>query len=176
MKVLIFLHGTILMHASGKDKKPSERINQVLDENDNTIYEFDKYIPIGNSNQILNDWVKNGIEIIYMSSHKEMINVKNDIEVLNKYNFPIAPVFYRSENFGYKEIVKKESPDIIIEDNCESIGKWIKNKYKFLPNLLIKYLKNREIVYINLPNGIKKNIKSIIVKEFNGIDDIKLDY
>ena len=176
MKVLIFLHGTIIMHASGKNKKPSERIDQVLDEKDKTIYDFDKYIPIENASETLNKWVENGIEIIYMSFHKEEINIKKDIEVLNKYNFPIATVLYRSRNQGYKDIVKNELPDIIIEDNCESIGKWIENKYKFLPNIFVRYLKIREMVYPNLPKAIKKDIQSIIVEEFKGIDDLNLDF
>ncbi|WP_018305166.1 hypothetical protein [Desulfitobacterium hafniense] len=59
MKVLIFLHGTIIMHKSGIDKTPSERGDQVLDKSDETILDFINYIPIGKANEILRNWIDN---------------------------------------------------------------------------------------------------------------------
>ncbi len=45
-------------------------------------------------------------------------------------------------------------PDILIEDNCESIGGV------------------KEMVYTNIKNKLKDKIKHIVVKEFEGIDHL----
>jgi hypothetical protein len=174
MKILVFLHGTTIMHSSGKDKHPSERGNQVLDRSDKTIFDFENYISIDNSNEILKAWSKKGIEIIYMSSHRNRIDAEKDIEVLKKYDFPSGEVLYRNKFGGYKNLVKKVMPDIIIEDNCECIGKFVKEKFKFMPNVLVNKIKTNEMIYQNLPAYLKKNIRSIVIDEFEGIKNIKI--
>ncbi len=126
MKVLIFLHGTIIMHKSGIDKTSSERGDQVLDKSDETILDFINYIPIGKANEILRNWSANNIEIIYMSSHRNERNVKKDIAVLEKYAFPSGKVLHRGKFSGYKKLVEEEAPNIIIEDDCKCIAKMIK--------------------------------------------------
>lgn len=47
-------------------------------------------------------------------------------------------------------------PDILIEDDCESIGG------------------EKEMVYPHIKDELKSKIKSIVVKEFEGIDHLLL--
>ncbi|MFH1564527.1 MAG: hypothetical protein ABIC82_01620 [bacterium] len=61
-------------------------------------------------------------------------------------------LLYRKDNETYKNIPEKVMPDILIEDDCESIGG----------------ANNMTITFLN--SEIKKKIKSIVVKEFQGID------
>ena len=51
--------------------------------------------------------------------------------------------------------LKKIKPDVLIEDDCKSIGGD----------------RRRCITYVD--NALKKNIKSVIVEEFKGIDELK---
>lgn len=48
-------------------------------------------------------------------------------------------------------------PDILIEDDCESIGG------------------EKEMTYPNIKDELKNKIKSIVVKEFKGIDHLPDD-
>ena len=174
MKILVFLHGTIIMHKSGIDKTPQERGDQVLDKSDETIFDFINYIPIGKANEILRYWSKNNNKIIYMSSHRNKNDVKKDIAVLENYAFPSGKVLYRGKFSGYKKLVEKEAPDIIIEDDCKCIAKMIKNKCRFLPNKAVAWLTEREMVYPHLPDYLKQKIQSVVLEEFEGIDNMQM--
>lgn len=174
MKIMVFLHGTVIMHESGRDVSPDKRGNQVLDETDKTISDFENYIPIGEANVILRNWKESNSEILYMSSHRNEKDVKKDIVVLEKYKFPLGKVLHRGKFSGYKNLIKKEAPDVIIEDDCECIGKWIKKKYPFLPEAIVTWLKTREMTYPYLPKQMQKKIQSIVVHEFVGIDTVCL--
>jgi hypothetical protein len=63
-------------------------------------------------------------------------------------------LYYRAKNEKYKDIAEELLPNIIIEDDCRSIGgKW---------QMTITYVQKE----------IKSKIKSIIVKEFDGIEQL----
>lgn len=164
------------MHRSGENHTSRERIEQVLNENDKTVRGFKNYIPIEGANIILKKWAEAGHEIIYISSHRNRNDVKADAYVLKKFGFPKGKILYRHKNISYKSVIKKEKPEIIIEDNCESIEKWITKKVGFLPRFLIRRLCRREMVCYHIPKAMKKEIKSIIVEEFKGIADVSLNY
>lgn len=174
MKVLVYLHGTVIMHKSGESKTPAERRTQVLDENDKTIADFENYVPIDNANDVLTAWKAGGVEIVYMSPHKNEADLNKDRKVLERYNFPQGKIVHRAFFRGYRKIVKSELPDVIIEDDCESIGAMIKERYKFLPDPVVVLLKQKEMIYPCLQKDVKRKIKSIVVEEFSGIDAIKL--
>ncbi|MFH0856372.1 MAG: hypothetical protein V1860_00545 [bacterium] len=135
MKILVFTEGTIIMH---KDK--------------NAIHDYATYIPIGNAAGKLNNWRQQGAEIMYLTPRTKMEEVYDIKGVLKKYDFPDGQVFFRQNGEKYKDIAEKVMPDILIEDDCESIGG--------ADNMTITHIKPE----------IKNNIKSIIVKEFQGID------
>jgi hypothetical protein len=48
MKILIFLHGTLIMHKSAEGKTREERVKQVMD-GDPSVHDYASYIPVGNA-------------------------------------------------------------------------------------------------------------------------------
>jgi hypothetical protein len=68
--------------------------------------------------------------------------------------FPGNFLYYRRVKEKYKDIVEKLLPNIVIEDDCKSIGgKW---------QMTLTYIRK----------DIKEKIKSVVVKEFKGIDHL----
>ena len=141
------------MHNSGSGKTRGERVKQVKKKNI-SVLKYEDYIPIGNVVNKLNNWVRQDADIVYLSSHKKSKGVEKDKIVLNKYNFPEGEVLYRKKGKSYKDVAEKVMPDILIEDDCESIGG------------------EKEMTYTFIELGLKKRIKSIPVKEFGGIDHL----
>ncbi len=150
---MVFLHGTSIMHKSGLGKTPQERVKQVQAK-DPSVYEYESYVPVAKANEKIQSWAKQGAEIVYLSSHESEDDVKRDIIVLNKYNFPDAPVLFKHGSETYAQVAEKVMPDILIEDDCESIGGEVEMTYP----------------HINLEK--RKLIKSIVVKEFSGLDNL----
>jgi hypothetical protein len=153
MKILVFLHGTTIMHKNAKCLTREEIIKQVI-EGDESIRDYASYIPIGNAVKKLQEWKKQGAKICYLSSHKNAKDVEKDKFVLRKHAFPDGQIFYRRNREEYKDVVERirPLPNVIVEDDCESIGGKV------------------EMVYPNLKRELKNKINSIIVKEFGGTD------
>jgi hypothetical protein len=153
MRILVFLHGTSIMHRNAKGLAREKAIRQVV-EGDESLHDYASYIPVGNAAKKLRSWETQGAKICYLSSHKNAEHVERDKFVLNKYAFPDGQIFYRRNREEYKDVVERirPLPDVIVEDDCESIGGEL------------------EMVYPNLRPEIKDEIKSIVVKEFEGID------
>jgi len=141
------------MHKSGIDKSRKERVEQSV-RREPSVLDYANYVPVGNSVEKLQNWKKQGFEIIYLSSHEGFEDVQKDKLVLKKFKFPKGEVVYRKNGEKYKDVAERINPDILIEDDCESIG----GKDEMT------------ITYIN--PKIKKRIKSIVVKEFSGIDNL----
>ena len=156
MKILIFLHGTTIMHKNAAGKAREERVKQSL-EREESVLDYESYIPVGNAVEKLSNWKQQGAEIIYLSSHESETDVKKDKSVLRRYNFPEGEVLYRKDGELYKDIAEKIIPDVLIEDDCESVGG------------------ESEMTITFVRPGIKERIKSIVVKEFEGIDHLPDD-
>ena len=153
MKIIVFLHGTLIMHKNAKYKSRKERVKQSI-KRETSVSDYRNYIPIGNSVKKLQTWYSQGARIIYLSSHKNVKDVEKDKAVLEKYGFPSGKVVFRKKGEQYKDIVEQIMPDILIEDDCESIGG------------------KKEMTITNVRPAIKKKIKSIVVIEFYGIDKL----
>ena len=155
MKILVFLHGTTIMHKNAKGLARQEIVKQVM-ESEESIHGYALYIPVGNAVKKLQQWEGQGARLCYLSSHRNAKDVADDKFVLKKYAFPDGQIFYRRNREEYKDVVERirPLPDVIVEDDCESIGGEV------------------EMVYPNLEPELKNKIKSIVVKEFEGIDDI----
>ncbi|MFA4819272.1 MAG: hypothetical protein WC621_05540, partial [Patescibacteria group bacterium] len=78
--------------------------------------------------------------------------LKADDSILRRYSFPIGKIYHREAGETYKDIVERVRPDILIEDDCASIGG------------------EKEMAYPYISKDIQKKIKLIKVKEFGGID------
>jgi hypothetical protein len=153
MKVLIFLHGTLIMHKNAEGKSREERVRQVVSK-DPSVLDYVSYIPVGNAVEKLKSWQGQGAEILYLSSHENAEDVAKDESVLEKYQFPKGQIFYRQNGESYKDIAEKIIPDVLIEDDCESIGG------------------EKEMTITFVKPEIKQKIKSVVIKEFAGIDNL----
>ena len=121
MKILVFLHGTIIMHKSGVGVSGEERVKQVK-EGEISVNEYSSYAPISKATDKLRRWQDQGAQILYLSSHKSAEDVAKDKLVLEKFNFPTGEIFFRKNDETYGDLVENIMPDILIEDDCESIG------------------------------------------------------
>lgn len=151
VKIMVFLHGTIIMHRNALDQTREERVKQVIDGED-SVHDFATYIPVGNAVQKLRTWKKQGAEIVYLSSHKRDKEVEFDKAVLRDHGFPDGQVFFQHNEERYSEIAERVLPNILIEDDCESIGG------------------EENMTYPHIKPELKTRIKSVVVKEFGGID------
>lgn len=141
------------MHKNAEGKPHEERVRQV-ENKDPSVLDYASYIPVGNAVEKLKSWQKQGAEILYLSSHEIAEDVEKDKSVLEKYDFPKGQIFYRQNAESYKDIAEKIIPDLLIEDDCESIGG------------------EKEMTITFVKPEVKQRIKSIVVKEFDGIENL----
>ena len=164
MRILVFLQGTTIMHKNAVDKTREEIVQQVKEQGE-SVRDFKSYIPVGNASTKLKKWVEQGAQISYLTALTEdkrargdeivgKVGLKVDREILNRYGFPKGEVYHRQRGENYQDVVERMDPlpDIIIEDDCESIGG------------------EKEMTCPHLRPELKTKIKSIVVKEFGGID------
>jgi len=144
-----------MMHKNAKGIAREEIVKQVM-EGDESLRDYASYVSVGNAVKKLQEWKGQGARICYLSSHRNAEDVEKDKFVLKKYAFPDGQIFYRRNREEYKDVVERirPLPDVIVEDDCESIGGKV------------------EMVYPNLKPESRNKIRSIVVKEFEGIDHI----
>lgn len=102
----------------------------------------------------MNGWKDQGAEIIYLTSRTELDEVEDIRNVLKRHDFPEGELLFRQEDEDYKSIVERIVPDILIEDDCESIDG--------IDVMISTHLKPE----------IRNKIKSITLREFGGIDHL----
>lgn len=166
MRILVFLHGTLLMPKNAVGKTREEIVQQVKDQEE-SVRDFKSYVPVKDASTKLNKWVGQGAQISYLTALTEdkrargdeivgKEGLKVDREILDRYDFPEGKVYHRKPGESYQDVVEKMDPlpDIIIEDDCESIGGV------------------KEMTYPRLKPELKSKIKSIVIKEFGGIDHL----
>jgi len=148
MKILVFTEGTIIMHPACKGL-----INRVR-----SIHDYRNYTPIGGAVKKLNIWKNQRVEIYYLTSRTTPQEVADIKYVLEKYNFPgYQNLLFRKKGEQYKDVAERLLPDILVEDDCESIGGEV------------------EMTYPYVRRNLKKKIKPVVVKEFGGIDHLPDD-
>ena len=141
------------MHKNAEGKSRKERVRQVKNK-ESSVLDYVSYIPVGSVVEKLKSWQSQGAEILYLSSHETAEDVEKDKSVLEKYDFPKGQIFYRQNGESYKDIAEKIIPTVLIEDDCESIGG------------------EKEMTITFVKPEIKQRIKSIIIKEFSGIENL----
>ncbi|MBI2021542.1 hypothetical protein HYS93_01515 [Candidatus Daviesbacteria bacterium] len=174
MKILVFTEGTILMHQDGKDLDREDRVRQshkagIQREErwqkfgkdveyttpTGSVHDYANYIPINKDVQKLTEWKNQGAIILYLTSRRIGKEIKEIKNVLERYNFPDSQnLYFRKEGEDYKDVAEKIKPDILVEDDCESIGG------------------EKEMTYPHIRSDLRNKIKSVIVKEFEGIDKL----
>ena len=156
MKIMVFLHGTTTMHASALGLSREERVRQVA-AGDASVRNYAAYVPIGQAAGKLQAWKEQGAEIVYVSSQRGRAILRSDRDLLRRHGFPEGTFEFRQGIERYTDVVARVLPDILIEDDCESIGG------------------EKEMTYPQLPPELKTRIKSIVVREFGGLDDLPDD-
>ena len=138
---------TIMVFAEGTILKPKSWLG---------LYNHKSYTPVGNAVNIINSWQQQGANIIYCTSRKkkQAVDVAN---ILREYSFLGCCLVAREPKERYSDIVEALRPDILIEDDCKSIGgAW-------------------QMCIHKVKTEIKQQIKSIVVSEFQGIDHLPDD-
>lgn len=139
MRIMIFIEGTTFY------TKP-------------LLFLFSKYgyEPIGNAVEIVNMLYSKGYEI-FLCSYVRKSRYNFIKSVVDFYGMKYTEILCRDKNEQYSEIVERIKPDVLIEDDCKSIGGL------------------KECCITNVKEEIKTNIKSIIVPEFAGIDNVMIN-
>lgn len=154
MKILVFTEGTIIMHPSKEGLTREERVQQSKTRV-RSVRDYKNYIPNGNAVEKIEKWKRQGAEIYYLASRNSTIQIKDIAHVLSKYKFPDNKnLLYRKREEQYKDVAERLLPNIIVEDDCESIGGEV------------------EMTYPHIRPELKSEIKSVVVKEFSGIDSL----
>ena len=174
MKILIFTEGTILTPKISEDLSREEVVEQSKIEgiqreeavlqfeskNDvpvkpESVHDYSNYIPVSNVVKKLTGWKNQGTTICYLSSRRIKPEIEAIKSVLTKFKFPdFDNLYFRQQNEDYKDVAERIMPDILIEDDCESIGGEV------------------EMTYPHIKSELKDRIKSVVVKEFSGIDSL----
>lgn len=131
-------------------------MQQVRDD-DESVRDFASYVPIGDAPRKIGSWNHFGAQVCYLSSHTDAADVEKDRFVLERFGFPTAPILFRQGGATYETIVAGLDSEVLVEDDCESIGG------------------EKHMVYPNLSQDRKRRIVSIVVKEFAGIDHLPDD-
>jgi len=141
------------MHKNAASKTREDRVRQ-SSEREKSVLDYESYIPIGNAVEKLRGWNQQGAEIIYLSSHRLESDVVKDKLVLKKFNFPEGLVLFRKNGEKYNDLVETNAPDVLVEDDCESIGG------------------EKEMTITFVRPEIRQKIKLIVVREFQGVDGL----
>ena len=153
MRLLVFLQGTVTMHRTALGLTRAERVEQSRAGTDPSLLDLVNYVPIGNAVGKLRCWSAQGAQIDYLTSHRDPHELTHDKGVLVRHGFPCGRILSRGPGQSYGDVVEQQMPDVLIEDDCESIGAC-------------------EISYFQVPAELRRRIRSIIVPEFGGIDHL----
>ncbi|MCK4926938.1 MAG: hypothetical protein KAS11_00590 [Candidatus Aenigmarchaeota archaeon] len=153
MRLLIFTEGTILMHKNAAGHTRNQIIRQV-EENEESVSDYKSYVPVGDAVKKLHEWKKDGAEILYLTSRKKQEEIIQIQDVLKKHNFPEGQLLFRRKDEEYRDVAERVMPDVLVEDDCESIGGI------------------DEMTITHIMPEIKKKVRSVPVKEFGGIDHL----
>jgi hypothetical protein len=168
-KILVFTEGTILTNKkwiglpreevvrhvkkwSTLSKEELERLKRSGDAP--SLRYFAASVPIGDSVKKIEAWKSQNATIVYLTSRRKPNEVKIIRDILKKHGFPKGKLLFRKEGENYKDVAEKIMPNVIVEDDCESIGG------------------ETEMTYPGIKTELKSKVKSVVVKEFGGIDQL----
>jgi hypothetical protein len=144
------------MHASGASVGRAERVGQVADGTDPTLRRYAEYVPVGDAVDTLGRWQAQGATIEYLSSHRNARHALADQQVLQRFEFPPGRLWFRQPGQTYVDVVETAAPDILIEDDCESL----------------RLRARAEMITPHLSDRMRLRIICIVVPEFGGIDHL----
>ena len=90
MRVLVFLHGTAVMHAGAVGRTRDERVAQVRAGDDPSVRDYGAYVPVGEVVAKLRHWQRQGAQIDYLSSHRNPDDIAKDTFSATTISRPVA--------------------------------------------------------------------------------------
>lgn len=161
MKILVFTEGTLFIGADDVSRSREERIQAVKETLARLAagipIDYSAEVPAGNAVEKLQTWRRQGAEIMYLTSRTHPDEIEDIRSVLRKFGFPEGELFYCQAGEAYKDVAERVLPDVIVEDDCESIGGEV------------------NMTYTHIRPDIKARIKSIVIPEAGGIDHLPDD-
>jgi len=154
MKILVFTEGTILTHQNWIGLEREETVRRARVGIDIDLTYFRASVPIGNSVGKIRKWADQGAEIVYLTSRRKWEEIAAIQSVLDAFGFPKGNLLFRTGSESYGDVASRERPDILVEDDCESIGG------------------ESEMTFPHMSPAVKPLVKSIVVKEFLGVDGL----
>jgi hypothetical protein len=121
VRILVFLHGTAIMHRTAVGRARAERVRQSR-QRDRSVLDFASYVPTEAAVEKVRAWHGHGAEIAYLSSHQDAADVELDRAVLTAHGFPAGTVLARGPGESYADVARRAGADVVVEDDCESIG------------------------------------------------------
>jgi len=118
---MVFLHGTAIMHATAAGRPRAERVRQSR-RRDPSVLDYASYVPTEAAVAKVLAWQRHGAQICYLSSHRAAADVQLDSQVLATGGFPSGDVFFRGQDETYAGVTRRAGADVLVEDDCESIG------------------------------------------------------
>ncbi len=105
VKILVFTEGTATMYPSQEK-----------------FFDVPTYIPTKGAVEKLKSWQQRGAEICYLTSQRWNENSQAVEATLGRFHFPTGNLYYREEGEEYADVVRRVHPDVLIEEDCRSIG------------------------------------------------------
>ncbi len=112
---------------------------------------------VGNAARKLRAWQKHGATIVYLSSKQKSETLDKVRRTLREGGAPEGKLLFRRDKEHYGEAAERASPDIIVEDDCKSIGG------------------EAQMTYPKLRPASMARVKSVAVPEWGGIDHLPDD-
>lgn len=153
MKILVFTEGTLLIHKAWVGLSREEMVSRATAASGaQGPQDWDAQVPVGRAEEKLRAWKTQGADIVYLTSRRNPNEVKAIGEVLHRHNFPAGALYFRGEGERYSDVAERIMPDVLVEDDCESIGG------------------EAEMTFPHIRPDLRERIRSIVVPEFGGID------
>ena len=156
MKILLFLHGTAIMHRTAAGRPRAERVRQSR-QRDQSVLDFASYVPTEAAVEKVRSWRRHGATVSYLSSHQDAADVDLDHAVLTAHGFPAGTVLSRDPGESYADVSRRAGADIVVEDDCESIGG------------------RSQTIAAGLAAAPGRAVTSVIVPEFGGLAHLPND-
>jgi hypothetical protein len=142
------------MHAGAIGRTREERVAQVRAGTDPSIRDASTYVPVDGVVAKLRRWYEQGAEIEYLTANRDPGSIAADEGVLERHRFPPGRVLARGPGETYGDVAARAAPDVLIEDDCESVGG------------------AAQMTHPQLPPELRERIASIVVQEFGGHDHL----
>jgi hypothetical protein len=152
VKILVFTEGTLTIHRTWAGLPREEMVRRVKESR--APKDYANSIPIGCAVEKLHAWKRQGAEIMYLTSRTSAQEIQDVQNVLRQFAFPEGTLYFRRKDETYAQVAERVMPDVIIEDDCESIGR------------------EAEMTYPHIRPDLQARLKSVVVKEFGGIDHL----